>query len=131
MMLIGAAAARAGLSVDTVRYYESQGLLTAVRQAANGRREFSEEDVAWLVFLRRMRETGMPIANLQRYVSHRAEGVGGLDGVLAVLRQHEQSMREQRAVLDRCLDLVDNKIKKYEHLRQIGAAPGPPAVDLE
>ena len=129
--MIGQAAQRAGLSIDTIRYYENIGLLAAAGRSAGGRRMFSDDDVAWLVFLRRMRETGMPIAALQRYVAHRCAGTNGVAGVLTVLGEHHGLMLRQRAELDACLELVDTKIAKYERLADQGQAPGPPEVDLE
>ena len=43
---IGQAAERAGLSADTLRYYDKQGLLPFVARAENGYRVFTEEDFA-------------------------------------------------------------------------------------
>lgn len=89
---IGAAARQSGLTVDAVRYYESLDLIQGGRRDHVGRRVFTTEDVRWLVFLRKMRQTGMPIADLQEYVRCRRAGVAGVDGVLAVLNRHHHSV---------------------------------------
>jgi DNA-binding transcriptional MerR regulator len=121
-------AAASGLSVDTVRYYEDLGLLDPPRRDSAGRRWFSDEDVTWLVFLRRMRETGMPLAQLSEYVAHRRAGIDGLPRLLAVLADHRQTMLTQRDVLDECLRIVDAKLAKYRALLDERRAPGPPEV---
>lgn len=125
---ISDAASAAGLSVDTVRYYEELGLLDPPRRDSAGRRWFSDDDVAWLVFLRRMRETGMPLSRLSAYVGYRRAGVDGLGGVLAVLAEHRAAMLAQRAELDECLRIVDGKLAKYRLLEQQGRPAGPPRV---
>ena len=125
---ISEAAAASGLSVDTLRYYEELGLLDPPRRDSAGRRWFSDDDVSWLVFLRRMRETGMPLARLSDYLAHRRAGVAGLPGVLTVLAEHRESMLAQRAVLDECLKIVDVKLAKYRALTRDGLPAGPPEV---
>jgi len=61
------AAEHSGLSIDTLRYYEREGILPAVARTAGGRRTYTDDDLARLEFLRCLRETGMPIAKLRRY----------------------------------------------------------------
>ena len=59
---------RTGVSLDTLRYYERIGLLALARDAA-GHRVFTDGDLDWIGLLRCLRETGMPIAQMQRYAS--------------------------------------------------------------
>ena len=51
---------RMGLSIDTLRYYERIGLLEPVRRAQNGHRRYTQQDLAWIDLLIRLRNTGMP-----------------------------------------------------------------------
>ncbi|MBI3217805.1 MAG: MerR family transcriptional regulator [Mycobacterium sp.] len=128
---IGAAARQSGISVDAIRYYESLGLIEGGRRDSVGRRVFTSDDVRWLVFLRTMRETGMPIADLQEYVRYRRAGAAGVDGVLAVLHRHQHNITQQQVRLSDCAALIDVKIAKYRDLAQTGRPPGQPEVDLE
>lgn len=59
-MNIGAVAERSGLPVKTIRYYEEIGLVRPAR-AANGYRDFDEEDVHRLAFVCRARALGFSI----------------------------------------------------------------------
>ncbi|MCO1653918.1 MerR family transcriptional regulator [Pseudonocardia humida] len=82
------AARLSGFSIDTLRYYEREGILSPVARTAGGRRRYSEEDIGRLGFLRCLRDTGMPIAQLRRY------GELSLDGStvperVALLEEHE------------------------------------------
>jgi DNA-binding transcriptional MerR regulator len=61
------AAAASGFSLDTLRYYEREGILPPVARTAGGHRVYSEADLGTLGFLKCLRETGMPIEKLRRY----------------------------------------------------------------
>ncbi|MDR6176582.1 DNA-binding transcriptional MerR regulator [Nocardioides zeae] len=57
-MRIGELAARADVSVRSLRYYEEQGLLTSSR-SASGQRHYTEDDVERVRFLQRMYAAGL------------------------------------------------------------------------
>lgn len=61
------AADESGFSLDTLRYYEREGILPDVARTAGGHRVYTEADLSTLGFLRCLRETGMPITLLRRY----------------------------------------------------------------
>ena len=128
---IGEAATRSGLSIDTIRYYDSLGLLVDADRDRAGRRRFDDNAVRWLVFLRQMRATGMSLDRLREYINHRERGAEGVAGVLGALRAHQATMSAARDELDACLALIAAKIDKYEELLRTGRSPGAPHVDLE
>ncbi|MFJ5232900.1 MerR family transcriptional regulator [Kitasatospora sp. NPDC088391] len=64
-MRIGELAARAGISRDTVRFYERTGLLAADR-LPNGYRDFPPEAVPWLRYVRTAQALGFPLAEIAR-----------------------------------------------------------------
>src|SRR3954467_13938728 len=66
-LTIAELAERTGVSAHTLRYYERVGLLSVGRDAA-GQRRYTDADVSRVVFLNRLRTTGMPIRELCRYV---------------------------------------------------------------
>ncbi|GAA2988825.1 MerR family transcriptional regulator [Microbacterium terrae] len=61
------AAQLSGFSLDTLRYYEREGILPRVARTTGGHRAYSDADIGTLGFLRCLRETGMPIEKLRRY----------------------------------------------------------------
>lgn len=58
---IGELARRAGVSVDTVRYYERGGLVTPAGRLASGYRRYGEPELARLQFIRRARALGFSL----------------------------------------------------------------------
>ncbi|GAA2358627.1 MerR family transcriptional regulator [Nonomuraea africana] len=65
-MRIGELAAQAGMTKDTIRFYEKVGLVTA-RRLANGYRDFPPETVAWLHYVRTAQTLGFSLAEIARH----------------------------------------------------------------
>lgn len=57
-MTIGEFSVITGISAYTLRYYEKKGLLR-VNRDSGGRRDYSEDDIEWVKFIRRLKDTGM------------------------------------------------------------------------
>ncbi|HEY1158836.1 MAG TPA: heavy metal-responsive transcriptional regulator [Arthrobacter sp.] len=73
-MRIGETAAAAGLTAKTLRFYEDRGLLPAADRAPNGYRDYSEETVSRLEFIRRGRTAGLTLAQISDILSVRDLG---------------------------------------------------------
>lgn len=86
------AAERSGFSLDTLRYYEREGILSPVARTAAGRRVYSDDDLGRLDFLRCLRDTGMPIARLRRYAELSADDATVADRV-ALLEEHDAAVQ--------------------------------------
>lgn len=65
---IGAAAREAGVSVPTVRFYESQGLLSPAPRSEGGYRLYSAADVRRLKLIRRGRSLGLALPAVRELV---------------------------------------------------------------
>ncbi|MET0811550.1 MAG: MerR family transcriptional regulator [Microbacterium sp.] len=88
------AAARSGFSLDTLRYYEREGILPPVSRTAGGHRVFTEDDLGTLGFLRCLRDTGMPIERLRRY-GQLCQDEGTLADRLALLEEHAVAVQAE------------------------------------
>ncbi|MFJ7201010.1 MULTISPECIES: MerR family transcriptional regulator [unclassified Streptomyces] len=64
-MRIGELAAQAGVTRDTIRFYEKVGLVVG-RRLANGYRDFPPEAVAWLHYVRTAQTLGFSLAEIAR-----------------------------------------------------------------
>ena len=120
-------AERTGVSIDTLRYYESEGLLTGVTRAANGHRRYSQSDVLWVEVLRCLRETGMTIEQLRHYCSLGEQGVATKPERKRILLEHRALVEQQIEERRRALDLIDQKLSRYADTvidRQIDAGVG-------
>ena len=62
---IGEVAARAGVSIDTVRYYEKRRLLARAPRTSGGFRLFTEETVSRIRFIRQAQEIGLSLDEIK------------------------------------------------------------------
>jgi DNA-binding transcriptional MerR regulator len=120
---IGELAQRAGLSVHTLRWYESQGLFPRdVPRSSGGRRIFNEEAVRWLALLTRLRDSGMPIADMARYSHLVRDGDGNEAERIALMEDHARSLDRQIAELIACREIINDKITSYRQTLNVGAS---------
>jgi DNA-binding transcriptional MerR regulator len=111
-LTIAEMAERTGVSAHTLRYYERIGLLSVARDAA-GYRVYSAGDYARVVFLNRLRMTGMSIRDLQRYIALVAEGEASVPERLRMMLAHRDAVRAQIQELVFALDTIEFKIAAY------------------
>jgi MerR family copper efflux transcriptional regulator len=110
---IGALAKRAGVGVDTVRYYERNGLLAPSTRLASGYRRYRELEVSRLRFIRRAQALGFTLKEVRE---------------LLTLSARRDVARVKRAAQAK-LDDVDERIAALERIRDglanlIEACPG-------
>ena len=111
---IAEAAEATGLSVDTLRYYERDGLLLrAVGRSASGHRRYTEADLTWIEMVTRLRATGMPIRDIRRYAALVRAGDGNEAARLEMLRAHREHVLAELAAVQRHLAAIDLKIDLY------------------
>ena len=117
-MQIGQLAHQAGVAVDTVRYYEKQGLLPAPpRRGAY--RAYSREDVQRLSFIRRAKALGFTL-----------EEIGGL---LQLSAHRNDDMGSLRQAAQARLDEIERRIAELQRVRDglrqvVTACPGHGAL---
>lgn len=112
-LTIAEAAARAGVSGHTLRYYERVGLVAPIERNGSGHRRFSAEDIELIIVCRRLRATGMPIRRIREYMELVRDGDGNEAQRLALLEAHREDVRERLAEVSSTLELIDYKIGFY------------------
>ena len=109
-MGIGTLARRAGVSIDTVRYYERGGLLSPRSRLASGYRRYSEVEVSRLRFIRRAQALGFSLKEVKELLA-----MSGQRDVARVKRRAQEKLAdvERRiAELERVRDGLADLIKK-------------------
>jgi DNA-binding transcriptional MerR regulator len=102
-----------GVSVHTLRYYERIGLISPVERASNGHRRYSEKDVNEIVFLTRLRATGMPISDVKRYVNLKRQGSSTTVERMALLEAHRDAVCKHLEEVSHYLTMIERKIEHY------------------
>jgi transcriptional regulator, merR family len=112
-MKIGEIANKTNLPASTLRYYEKKGLLKVDRDK-NGRRYYKESDIEWIKFIRRLKETGMLIKDIQHYSELRYVGSITIPERLQILQLHRNYVLEQQLKWTEYLQNLDDKIEFYQ-----------------
>ena len=111
-----------GVSVHTLRYYERIGLVRVDRDAS-GHRHYDAASVRRLVFLTRMRTSGMPIRDLRRYIELVEAGRDTVPERLALLTEHRDGLQARIDELQLALAATDYKIAAYTRELEGPATP--------
>jgi len=120
---IGELAERTGHSVHTIRWYEAQGLLPTVPRQGT-QRVYSNRHVEWLELVDRLRQSGMPVAELRNYTALAQRGGATLEQTRALLVAHKASVEARIAQWQRARRLIDDKIAFYTQWIEEGRRPG-------
>ncbi|MFN3375036.1 MAG: Cd(II)/Pb(II)-responsive transcriptional regulator [Burkholderiaceae bacterium] len=96
---IGEAARQSGVSTDTIRYYEREGLLPRAGRADNAYRLYSEADVHRLRFIRLCRAMDMSLAEVRALLDLDWGRRSDCEAARATLDAHLQHVRDRLAEL--------------------------------
>ena len=112
---------KTGLTAHTLRYYEKEGLLTGVERSQGGFRQYSDEDLERLGLICCLKNTGMSLQEIARFVALTNEGEQTLRERVEMLREHRENviarMEEMQRYLDKVtwkLNFFSGKLKEYE-----------------
>lgn len=112
-MRIAEFAAASGVTAHTLRYYEQIGLLPAIARDAGGRRMFDAKDLDWIAFVVRLKETGMPLAQIRAYARLREQGPATARRRRALLEAHAEALADELSRSRDHLDKIRDKIAWY------------------
>lgn len=104
-MTIGALSEAAGVNVSTVRYYERRGIIPEPPRTASGYRQYGEDVVTRIRFIRRAQDLGFTLEEIDDLLALRVADPAACEAVGATTRAK--------------LDSVESKIRELERLRSI------------
>jgi DNA-binding transcriptional MerR regulator len=99
-----------------LRYYERLGLLASISRLPNGHRRYSEVDLEWIDFLKCLRETAMPIAEMQHFAEITRQGESTVRERREFLEAHQRKVSLDLQEMQRTLAIIDTKIAHYRSL---------------
>lgn len=102
------------ITADTLRYYERIGLIPRVPRTSGGIRDYDEESCGWIELMKCMRKAGVEIEALIEYVALFKQGDETIDARKGILIEQRRRLEERMADMQRSLDTLNLKIRKYE-----------------
>ena len=96
------------LSPDTLRFYEKKGLIGPIKKTSGGIRDYEEDDLKRIEFIKCMRSAEIPVIVLKEYVDLFSAG--------------DETIKERRKLLEEQKYILENKIanmqEAYEKLNK-------------
>ncbi len=108
---IGEVARQAGIGVETVRFYEREGLLEEPNRKASGYREYDQEAVAVLRFIRRAKELGFTLKEIKALLELRLDSSATRAEVREQAKAKVADIEAKIADLERMRDSLQKLIK--------------------
>ena len=102
------------ITADTLRYYERIGLIPRVPRTSGGIRDYDEESCGCIELMKCMRKAGVEIEALIEYVALFKQGDETIDARKGILIEQRRRLEERMADMQRSLDTLNLKIRKYE-----------------
>lgn len=105
---IGQAARGAGVGIETMRFYERQGLIEEPPRTESGYRQYPQEVVARLRFIKRAKELGFSLKEIRDLLSLRVDAVTTCDDVreraeakIAEVQEKIRTLRKMKRTLEK------------------------------
>ena len=113
---IGDVAQATGLSQDTLRWYEKEGLLPLVGRTSDGRRTYGPAALRFVRLVQALRRTGMPVSDVRAFVQAGGGELATHPVRRALLQAHEADVLARIAELEDDLGVLRAKIADYRGL---------------
>lgn len=113
------ASEKLNLTVHTLRFYDKEGLLPFVQRNNSGNRIFTESDVEWLLLICCLKNTGMPLKQIKKYIQWCFAGETTLENRRKMLIEHRQEVIKQISELQHNLETINYKISHYTTIGKI------------
>ncbi|MGN0963641.1 MAG: MerR family transcriptional regulator [Clostridia bacterium] len=128
---VGEMAKRLGVPASTLRYYDKEGLLPFVERSKSGIRMFRESDFEWLKVIGCLKKTGMPLAEIRRFIEMAMRGDETIEDRLGLILRQKQSVEEQIDELNRTLEILEFKEWYYQTAKKAGTTAVPREMSPE
>ena len=110
-LTIGRVARAGGDGIDTIRYYEREGLLPEPERRLSGYRDYTPDAITQLRFIRRAKELGFTLPEIRELLALSADRERGVRGVKqraeARLVEIDRRIRELKRVQRGLKNLID------------------------
>jgi MerR family copper efflux transcriptional regulator len=103
-LTIGAVARRVGVAIDTIRYYEREGLLPEPLRRASGYRSYGEGTITQLRFIRRAKDLGFTLDEIRELLTLSADRQRGVKAVKRRAEKRLAAIEQRIAELQRVRD---------------------------
>jgi MerR family transcriptional regulator, aldehyde-responsive regulator len=113
-MNISEAARINGVTPATLRYYEREGLIPPVTRKNGGVRDYQQDDLGWIEFVKCMRSAGLSVESLIEYTSLFRDGTDTAEERKNILIRERDLLLLKYKEIGETIERLNGKIKSYE-----------------
>ena len=115
-MTIAEVSKKYDLTPDTIRYYEKEGLIPRVPRNKSGIRDFDESSCRWIEFIKCMRNAGLSIEVLSKYVKLMNERPETAKERKQLLEGQREILLKRQKDINDTIDRINYKIEIYDEI---------------
>ena len=104
-MKIGDVSKKYNISIETLRYYEQEGLLGNIEKDKSGLRNYTDDDLKKIEFIMCMRNAEMPIKTLKEF--------------LMLYMDSNSKKSEKKDIINTELERINSKIEKLKNAKKV------------
>ena len=102
------------MTYQGLKFYCNEGLVPNVKRDGRNRRVFDEHDLAWIKGLSCLRECGMSIGEMKKYLRLCLEGISSIPERKDMLEEKRARLAERMAALESSIRYIDEKQRFYD-----------------
>lgn len=114
-MKINEVATYLGLPTETLRYWEKVEIIPKAKRDESGYRQFDQNDVDWIRYVKCIREIGIPIAQIKEYTDTARTG-GDVILRKEILIGQRSKLQARIKEIELAIQMVDYKIDNYSSM---------------
>lgn len=103
------------IPIDTLRYYEKEKLIIPGRNSVN-LRIYTDNDIVWVDFLKRLKMTGMSIKKMKEYSALRYEGNSTIEKRMTLLYDQLDILLKQKSDIESHISFLNDKLNTYKSM---------------
>lgn len=115
-------AEQTGLTEYTLRYYEKEELLVSIKRDEAGRRVYDEKDMEIINTITCLKNTGMPIKEIRKFVKYTTKGDSTLEERRKMVLKQKKMVEEKIEELKKELNKISKKLDYYEAACKAGTS---------
>ncbi|WP_294405826.1 MerR family transcriptional regulator [uncultured Clostridium sp.] len=105
-----------GISAYTIRFYDNKGLFPFLARDKNNVRLFSDNDLDWIHFVHCLRNTGMSIADIKKYIELSNQGPDTAQERYKMMVAQKEKAEKEAVEIQKRIELLNCKINHYKDL---------------
>lgn len=131
MLSIGEVAKQGGVSVEALRYYEREGLMTVPRRDVNGYRRYEPDAVRHIRFIKRAQDVGFTLSDIKDLLSLKADPDASCGDVRLRAEEKVRDMDAKIAMLTRMRAVLSAWVKECRGTGPVTDCPILDALDSD